>query len=165
MEYVGFGALFVVWAVVMAASIGGTICAIAALVSISRMHPDAFGPWWDNTKTTWTVGLAVSFLVPFGAVVVGIYWFWKGKEPLPATGMVARPFWAGPPKPMPMYPPVGYPPAGAYPPPGSYPPPAGPVGYPPPGGAYPPPPASGACPPPPPIAAPDGPPSQPGPPS
>jgi hypothetical protein len=146
-EYVGFGALFAVWAVVMATSIGGMICAIAALVSISRMHPDAFGPWWDNTKTTWMVGLAVSFLVPFGAVVVGVYWFWKGKEPLPATGMVARPFWAGPPKPMPMP---------MYPP-GSYPPP---------GGAYPPPPAPGGAPPPQVApAAPDAPPSQTGPPS
>ena len=130
-EYVGFGALFVVWAIVMTASIGGMICAIAALVSISQMHADAFGPWWDNTKTTWMVGLAVSFLVPFGAVVVGVYWFWKGKEPLPTTGMVARPFWAGPPKPMPMYPPAGFPPPGGYGPPGAY----GPAGgYPAPGG-------------------------------
>jgi hypothetical protein len=125
-EYVGFGALFVVWAIVMAASIGGMICAIAALVSISQLHADAFGPWWDNTKTTWMVGLAVSFLVPFGAVVAGVYWFWKGKEPLSATGMVARPFWAGPPKPMPVWPPPGsypYPPPGAHPPAGAYPPP------------------------------------------
>jgi hypothetical protein len=112
MEFVGFGLFFAVWVVFFLASVGGVICAVAALVSISRMDAGAFGPWWDNTKTTWLVGIAVSFAIPFGSLVTGLYWFSKGRATLPTSGVALRPFWAGPPKPMPQWPP-----AGGYPPP------------------------------------------------
>jgi hypothetical protein len=104
------------------------IVGIAALISVARHPTQAFGPWWDNTKQTWIIGLAVAFFVPFGPLVAGISWFSSGKGPLRrGAPQAGRPFWSGAPKPPP-YPPYGYP---GYPPPG-YPPP----GYPPPG--YPP---------------------------
>lgn len=143
MEFLGVGAFLLVWSLLMIGSFGGMICAVAALISISRTDVDAFGPWWDNIKTPWLLGVAVGFVVPFGALIAGVYWFWKGRAPLATTGLVARPFWVGPPKPAPwgypMYPPQPYPPQ----PYGSAPAPHPPEGDPPP--------------PPPPPAAPPGP--------
>lgn len=136
MELLGFGAFFFVWLVIMLGSVAGLICGAAALISIAQTEVDRFGPWWDNTKTSWLLGVAVGFVVPFGTLVTGIYWFWKGRAPLTTTGLVERPFWAGPPKPPPLQPPWGYAPQPPYPP--QYPgyPPQHP-GYPP----HPPPPA------------------------
>jgi hypothetical protein len=117
-EFVGFGLFFLIWGSLMLASFGGIILAVSALVSISRQNPEAFGPWWDNTKSAWMIGIAVSFALPFGTLITGVYWFWKGKEPIRTTGLALRPFWVGPPKPMPMWPPYGgYPPYGHVPPP------------------------------------------------
>ena len=85
---------------------GGLLLALAAIVSASRLPAEAFGPWWDNTKTTWLLGIAVGFVVPCGALVAGVYWFASGKRSITRTGVASRPFWAGPPKPPPpMYPP------------------------------------------------------------
>jgi hypothetical protein len=118
--FVFFGAM---WLVLFATYTVG----IAALISVARKPAAAFGPWWDNTKQTWVIGLAIAFFVPFGSIVAGIHWFKSGKGPLNAGAPQAgRPFWSGSPKPPP-YPPYGYPP----PPPPGYPPPP-PPGYPPP---------------------------------
>src|SRR5471032_2275970 len=90
---------------------------IAALISVARKPAEAFGPWWDNTKQAWVIGLAVAFFVPFGSIVGGIHWFTSGKGPLRHGGTQAgRPFWSGSPKPPP-YPPYGYPPPPYGPPP------------------------------------------------
>jgi hypothetical protein len=93
---------------------------IAALISIARKPAEAFGPWWDNTKQSWIIGIAVSFFVPFGPLIAGIMWFTGGKGPL-RRGMpqAGRPFWSGPPKPPPPY---GYPQPPYNPPPYSPPP-------------------------------------------
>lgn len=110
---------------------------IAALISIARKPAEAFGPWWDNTKQIWIIGIAVSFLVPLGSLISGIMWFTAGNGPLrhglPTAG---RPFWSGPPKP----PPYTYPPPPGSPPgPPPY-PPSSPPPYNPPGPPYDPPP-------------------------
>jgi hypothetical protein len=111
MELMGLGLFFVVWLVLFVGSFAGIVFGVAALISISQLDATAFGPWWDNTKTPWLLGIAVSFVIPFGSLVTGIYWFWMGRPPLRTTGVVLRPFWVGPPKPMPPWPPQhGYPP-------------------------------------------------------
>jgi hypothetical protein len=112
-----FGLFFVFFAVLWLATFGGIVLAICALISVARTPTPFFGPWWDSTKQTWLIGIAVGFLVPFGALVTGFIWFHTGRAPLRAgQGYAARPFWAGPPKPPPgVWP--GYPP-----PPGTYPP-------------------------------------------
>ena len=102
-----------VWLGFMLLAFGGVAIAIAAIVSAARLPDEAFGPWWDNTKTTWLIGIAVGFVLPCGALVSGVYWFATGRRSLSRTGVVARPFWAGPPKPPP---PVFAPPAPPPPP-------------------------------------------------
>jgi hypothetical protein len=98
---------FLVWGAFMLAAFGGMALALGALVSAARLPAEAFGPWWDNTKTIWLVGIAVGFLLPCGSVVSGAYWFFSGHQSYRRTGLVSRPFWSGPPKPPP---PVYYPP-------------------------------------------------------
>ena len=120
-----FFAFFVVMWVLCLAMYG---VGIAALISIARSPGEAFGPWWDNTKQSWILGVVVGFLLPFGTVVTGIAWFTSGKGPrrrgYPTYG---RPFWNATPKPMPMPWPQGYdyrpPPGGYVPPPPTGPPP------------------------------------------
>ena len=104
---------FLVWAFVMLLGFGGMALAIGAIVSASKLPAEAFGPWWDNLKTTWIVGIAVGFLLPCGAVAAGGYWFFSGRPAYQRTGVVGRPFWAGPPKPPPVYYPPPPPPPGA----------------------------------------------------
>lgn len=108
MVEVGIGVFFAVWSLMALASVGGMICAVAALISVGRTDANAFGPWWDNTKNAWLLGLAVSFAIPMGTLIGGVYWFWKGRPPIATTGQALRPFWIGPPKPAP-YPTYGYP--------------------------------------------------------
>jgi hypothetical protein len=100
-----FVGIFVVFAVVYGLG-------IAALISVARTPDEFFGPWWDSTKQTWILGIAVSFFVPLGSLISGIMWFTNGKGPLRHGSHTAgRPFWTGPPKPPPyMYPPYMYPP-------------------------------------------------------
>lgn len=104
-DLVFVGGFFLFWVAVMAVTVGGVIVGIVSLISASQVPSEAFGPWWDNTKTAWLLGMAVSFAVPLGTVVVAWFWFTKGRAEYRATGVVDRPFWAGPPKPMPHYPP------------------------------------------------------------
>src|SRR5262249_23352937 len=85
----------------MVVEVVGLIVGISALVSVGRLPVDAFGPWWDNTKTAWLIGIAVSFLVPLGALVAGLVWFRSGQATLHQTGTAGRPFWTGPPRPRP----------------------------------------------------------------
>jgi hypothetical protein len=111
-----FGLFFLFFAVLWLASVGGVILAIVALISVAKTPSQAFGPWWDNTKQAWLIGIAVGFVVPFGALVAGFVWFSSGRAPLRAgRGYAARPFWAGPPKPPPAIWPGYPPPPGAYP--------------------------------------------------
>ena len=98
---IAFGLFFIVWGMVMLASVIGVIAGISALVSVARLPVEAFGPWWDNTKTAWVAGIAVSFIVPFGTLVTGVLWFRSGKSTLLGTGTAGRPFWTGPPRPQP----------------------------------------------------------------
>jgi hypothetical protein len=126
-----FGLVFVVFAVLWLAAIGGFFLGIAALISVARMPQEAFGPWWDNTRQTWLVGIAIGFVIPCGTLIAGIMWFSSGKAPLRAGQPYAgRPFWAGPPKPPPLPTPPGWPGYGPGYASGPYAP--GPYGYPPP---------------------------------
>ena len=94
-----FAVLF--WLAFMTLSFGGLLLALAAIWSAARLPAESFGPWWDNTKSAWLLGIGVGFLVPCGSVVTGVYWFRTGRRSLKTTGLVARPFWIGPPKPPP----------------------------------------------------------------
>lgn len=107
-----FVVLFVtLWCVMFFGTFAAIGVGIAAAVSVAKLPAEAFGPWWDNTKTPWLLGIAISYLVPFGTLITGVYWFRTGKRGLRETGVAARPFWVGPPKPPPMYPPYQpYPP-------------------------------------------------------
>ena len=104
MDGVLVGLFFVVWGTFMLGMVGGLVVGLSALVSSARVPAEAFGPWWDNTKTAWLLGIAVSFMIPFGMLVSGIYWFRSGRRSFRATGAVARAFWIGPPKPPPSSP-------------------------------------------------------------
>jgi hypothetical protein len=119
----GFGIFAVFLFLIPLLALSSIGLGVAALVSISRTPIEAFGPWWDNTRQTWLVGVAVSFVIPLGNVIAGIVWFSSGRAPLRnGQGYVARPFWSGPPKPPP---PPGWvpPPPGWGPPPPPAPPP------------------------------------------
>jgi hypothetical protein len=124
-----FAVLFFLVPVVAFATVG---VAIAALISIARTPVEAFGPWWDNTRQLWLVGMSVSFVIPFGSLVAAIMWFSSGRAPLRAgQGYVGRPFWSGPPKPPPPLGWPGMPPPGWGPPPPPGPPPPDSQGTPP----------------------------------
>jgi hypothetical protein len=98
---IGFGLFLAVWATLMLVAVGGLIVGVSALVSVARLPAEAFGPWWDNTKSAWLLGIAVSFVLPFGTLVAGALWFGSGKRTLLQTGTAGRPFWTGPPRPPP----------------------------------------------------------------
>ena len=99
---VGFTVVFLVlYASFFLLAFGGMALAIAALVSAARRPAEVFGPWWDNTKTAWLLGIAAGFLIPCASVVTGSYWFFVGRKSIGRTGVAARPFWVGPPKPPP----------------------------------------------------------------
>lgn len=105
-----FGLFFVFVSLIWLAAFGGLIFAVAALISVSQTPTEAFGPWWDNTKQLWIIGLVVGFFVPFGNLIAGYMWFSSGRAPLRAGhGIAGRPFWAGPPKPPPTAPPPDWP--------------------------------------------------------
>lgn len=108
MDRLSVGVFFVIWGTSMLGAVAGFVIGLSALVSAARAPAEAFGPWWDNTKTAWLLGIGISFLIPCGMLVVGIYWFWSGRRSLRATGAVARPFWVGPSKPPPVGPPSAW---------------------------------------------------------
>jgi hypothetical protein len=113
----GFGVFLVLWLTIAAVGLGGFIVGIVALIDVAQTPVERFGPWWDNTRQTWILGIALSFLLPVGPLVAGILWFSGGRRGLRTVGVAGRPFWAGAPKPPPPW--------GATPP-GWAPPPAGP---------------------------------------
>lgn len=121
----GFGIFLLFWLVLAVLGFGGFIAGVIALIDVAQTPADRFGPWWDNTRQTWIVGIAVSFALPFGPLVTAIVWFTAGRPSLRATGVAGRPFWAGAPKPPPPWGPT---------PPGW----SGPPGPPPPGWGPPP---------------------------
>jgi hypothetical protein len=103
------GALFGAFALIWLLLLGSYLLALAAIISVATTPAEAFGPWWDNTRQTWLIGIVVSFLIPFGHIITAIMWFTTGRRPLHYGQYVGRPFWAGPPRPEPpRYPP--YPP-------------------------------------------------------
>jgi hypothetical protein len=111
-----FSAFFLFFGLIWLAAFGGLVLGISALISVARTPTEAFGPWWDNTRQLWLIGIAVGFVIPFGMLIAGIMWFSSGRAPLRAGhGYAGRPFWAGPPKPQPTLPPPGWP---GYAPPG-----------------------------------------------
>lgn len=126
----------IIWALLFFGSIGGLIAGVLALISVAQTPTPAFGPWWDNTKNAWLLGIGISYLIPFGLWFTAIYWFRTGKRGLDRDGLVGRPFWSGPikpyPPPAPWYPPPAYGPAPGWGP-------AGPAPSPPPDVAGPPP--------------------------
>jgi len=95
----------------MLVSLGGLVIGIAALVNVASTPIEAFGPWWDNQRQMWIVGIAVSFLIPLGSLIAGIMWFTSGRRGIRDHGVAGRPFWAGAPKPQPP----AWPPAAASP--------------------------------------------------
>jgi hypothetical protein len=106
----GFGAFFLIFTVLMVVGFGGFVLGVVALIDVSQTPVERFGPWWDNTKQTWIIGLAVAFVVPLGPLIGGIAWYRSGKPALRATGVAGRPFWAGAPRPAPPYQPQPPPP-------------------------------------------------------
>jgi hypothetical protein len=96
-----FGFAFVLF---FALGLAPVVIGIAALIGVGTTPADAFGPWWDNTRQSWLIGIAVSFLVPFGPLVSGLFWFTTGRAPLRAGARQAgRPPWSGPPRPAPPH--------------------------------------------------------------
>lgn len=93
-----------VWLVLFAAGLGGFVVGVIALIDLARAPVERFGPWWDNTRQVWLIGVAVSFLLPLGPLVTGIAWLTVGRRGLNQTGVAGRPFWAGAPKPPPPWP-------------------------------------------------------------
>jgi hypothetical protein len=107
---VGAGAgvlFFLFFGLIMLASVGGLVIGVVAIISVATTPAEAFGPWWDNTKQTWILGLVLGYLIPLGTIVGGIAWFTGGRRGL-ARGVAGRPFWAGPAKPVPLAAPPGY---------------------------------------------------------
>jgi hypothetical protein len=119
----GFAAFFVIWFVLVLVGFGGLVLGVAALINVATTPIERFGPWWDNTRQVWLIGIAVSFVLPLGPVIAGFVWFTTGRRGLRDSGVAGRPFWAGAPKPPPPPPPPGW---GAPPPAWNAPPPAGP---------------------------------------
>jgi hypothetical protein len=111
----GVGVFFLFFGFVMLTVVGGLVIGVAAVISVATTPSERFGPWWDNTKQMWLIGLVVGYLIPFGTIIAGITWFVGGRRGLSLTGTAGRPFWAGPPKPAPIAGPSGYAPP---PPPG-----------------------------------------------
>jgi hypothetical protein len=97
----GFGVFIAIWLVFAVIGFGGLVLGVAALIDVARTPIERFGPWWDNTRQAWLVGIAVSFALPFGSIITGIVWFAAGRPGLRTTGVAGRPFWAGAPKPAP----------------------------------------------------------------
>jgi hypothetical protein len=113
----GAGLLFFLFfGFIILMTVGGLLLGVAAVISIATTPSERFGPWWDNTKQMWLIGLVVGYVIPFGTIIAAITWFASGRPGLSSTGTAGRPFWAGPPKPAPLAPP---------PPPGYGPPPPG----------------------------------------
>jgi hypothetical protein len=115
---VGAGAgllFFLFFGFIMLTAVGGLLIGVAAIISVATTPAEAFGPWWDNTKQIWILGLVLGYLIPFGTIVAGIAWFTGGRRGL-AHGVAGRPFWSGPPRPAPIAGPPGY----APPPPGTW---------------------------------------------
>jgi hypothetical protein len=110
-----FGVFALFWFAALVFGLGGYILGIVAIVSVAQAPVEAFGPWWDNTRQTWIIGIAVSFLLPFGPFVTGLMWFTTGKRGLHYGPFYGRPFWAGAPRPAP--PPPYWQPAPPPPPP------------------------------------------------
>ena len=115
----GFGLFLLFWFAMLALTVGGFVIGLIAFIDVVQTPLDRFGPWWDNTRQAWVVGLAVSVVIPAGPLVAGIMWFTGGRRGLRQTGVAGRPFWAGAPKPPPPWGPT---PPGWTPP---APPPAG----------------------------------------
>ena len=94
-------------AVAQLVAIGLTIW---ALVEAARTPEPAFGPPWDNGKSAWTLGLALSFVIPFAVLVTPILWWTQGHRALRARAQIPRPFWSPRPAYWHPYPPQGRPP-------------------------------------------------------
>lgn len=101
---VGFGFFGLFFVVMMLLVVVPFAFWIFALVDVARAPDAAFGPPGDNGKTMWILGLALSALIPAGALVTTVLWWVQGRGPLRAGRPVPRPFWA----PRPTVP-VGYP--------------------------------------------------------
>ena len=80
MPSAGFGLFMLFWLGFFAVSLGGLIVGIVALIDVAQTPVDRFGPWWDNTRQTWIIGIAVSFVVPAGPLIAGILWFSGGRR-------------------------------------------------------------------------------------
>jgi hypothetical protein len=123
----GFGVLLLLWLGLIVLGLGGFIVGVVALIDVAQTPLDRFGPWWDNMRQSWIIGIAVSFVLPFGPLISGILWYTGGRRGVRQSGLAGRPFWAGPPKPPPPWgpsPPGWSGPSGP-PPPGWGPPPQG----------------------------------------
>jgi hypothetical protein len=108
---VGAGAgllFFLFFGFVFLTAIGGLVIGVAAIINVATTPAERFGPWWDNTKQMWLIGIAVGYVIPLGTIIAGIAWFTGGRRGLSTYGVAGRPFWAGPPKPAPIAGPPGY---------------------------------------------------------
>jgi hypothetical protein len=103
--FVGAGAFFALFTLIMIAAFAGLVMGVIALISVATTPAERFGPWWDNTKQIWIIGIAVGYVIPFGTIIAAIAWFTGGRRGLATTGTAGRPFWSGPAKPAPIAPP------------------------------------------------------------
>jgi hypothetical protein len=97
---IGLGGFFLLWGALMVFGIGTFVVAVCALVDVVRAPDQAFGPPWDNSKNAWTLGFALAFVLPAGAIVSAVLWWTQVRPALRAQTLVPRPFWA----PRPSYP-------------------------------------------------------------
>lgn len=97
----GAGVFVVIWLMFAAVGFGGFVLGVIALIDVARTPLERFGPWWDNTRQAWLIGIAVSFALPFGPIISGLMWFLGGRSGLRTHGVAGRPFWGGAPKPPP----------------------------------------------------------------
>ena len=99
----GFGVFLLFWLTLVILGFAGFLVGVIALIDVAQSPVERFGPWWDNTRQVWIIGIAVSFALPFGPLITGILWFTGGRRGLRSVGVAGRPFWAGAPKPGPPW--------------------------------------------------------------
>ena len=122
---------FLLWMALVVVAAGQLVMHIVAIIDVAKMQWWQFVPPGEPVKSSWLLGLGISFVIPFGGLITTIMWWRQVRTPKRAGQLAERPFWMSSSAP------------GTYP----YQLPGGPPGMPPPPGPGPwgpPPPAGGA---------------------
>jgi hypothetical protein len=108
---------FVIWGGLMAAGITFLVLHIVALVDVAKMQGWQFVPPGEPVKSSWLLGLALAFVIPFGGIVTTIMWWRQVRAPKRMGQLAGRPFWMSDPSIQPPPPGWGPPPGVPAPPP------------------------------------------------